>query len=71
MKFELYKDRHGEWRWRLRARNGKAIAESGEGYKQRARCVAGIRLVRRAVTLDAPVVEADAFERGFAEPAAD
>jgi len=32
MKFEIYKDKRKEWRWRLKARNNKIIAVS-EGYK--------------------------------------
>lgn len=32
MKFEVYKDNAGEHRWRLRAGNGKIVADSGEGY---------------------------------------
>lgn len=35
MRFVIYKDQRGEWRWRLRARNGKIIADSAEGYKQK------------------------------------
>lgn len=30
---EFYKDRKGEHRWRARAKNGKIVAEGGEGYK--------------------------------------
>lgn len=30
-KFEIFKDKQGQWRWRLRARNGKIVAV-GEGY---------------------------------------
>lgn len=36
MKFEIYKDAKGEWRWRLRAKNGRIVADSAEGYKKRA-----------------------------------
>lgn len=32
LRFEVYKDRAGEWRWTLVASNGKTIADSGEGY---------------------------------------
>lgn len=32
MKFHIYQDRKGEWRWRLKARNGRIVADSGEGY---------------------------------------
>src|SRR5262249_23176662 len=30
--FEIYKDKSGQFRWRLKANNGKIIADSGEGY---------------------------------------
>ncbi len=30
MRFELYRDGKGEWRWRLRAENGEVVADSGE-----------------------------------------
>ena len=48
MRFELYRDVKGEWRWRLRARNGEVIAESGEGYSRREDCEHGIALVRHS-----------------------
>ncbi|WP_394695107.1 YegP family protein [Pseudoxanthomonas japonensis] len=32
LRFEVYEDRAGEWRWTLVANNGKTIADSGEGY---------------------------------------
>lgn len=37
----FYKDRKGEWRWHLKARNGRIVAESGEGYRQRQSAVDG------------------------------
>ena len=30
--FHTYKDSRGEWRWQLKAANGKIVADSGEGY---------------------------------------
>ena len=48
MRFELYRDAKGEWRWRLRARNGEVIADSGEGYLRREDCEHGIALVRQS-----------------------
>lgn len=33
MKLTIYQDKSLEWRWRLRAANGRTIADSGEGYK--------------------------------------
>ena len=44
--FELYKDRGGEYRWRLQAENNKNIADSAEGYEAKADCEHGIALVR-------------------------
>jgi uncharacterized protein len=46
-KFQLYKDRKGEYRWRLRARNGEIIADSNEGYSSKASCKHGIDLVEQ------------------------
>lgn len=34
--FDVYQDISGEWRWRLWAKNGKVVADSGEGYKRKA-----------------------------------
>ena len=43
-KFEIYTDKAGEYRFRLKARNGEVIAVS-EGYKAKASCVNGIESV--------------------------
>ena len=45
-KFQIYQDRKGEYRWRLRARNGEIIADSNESYSSKARCEHGIDLVK-------------------------
>ena len=37
-KFEIYKDKRGEWRWRLKAPNGRIMADSAEGYKTKDWC---------------------------------
>jgi len=46
-KFEVYKDRAGEWRWRFRASNGNIIADSAEGYINKTDCEHGIEIVKR------------------------
>ena len=51
-KFEMYKDKSGEYRFRLKARNGEIIAVS-EGYKQKVSCVNGME----SVTNNAPEAE--------------
>lgn len=55
MHFEIYRQTSGslavavlggEWRWRLRAKNGEIVA-SGEGYHNRADCLHAIGLVKQ------------------------
>lgn len=45
-KFEIYLDRSGEYRFRLRARNGAIIAVS-DGYSTKGACLGGIESVRQ------------------------
>jgi len=45
VKFIIYCDKKKEWRWRLKAKNGRVLADSGEGYKRRAACERCIALV--------------------------
>ncbi len=45
-KFELFQDKQGAFRFRLKARNGGVIAVS-EGYSTKAACENGIESVRR------------------------
>ena len=45
-KFEIYTDKAGEFRFRLKATNGQIIAVS-EGYKAKASCENGIASVRK------------------------
>jgi len=44
-KFEIYKDNGGDFRFRLKARNGEIIATS-EGYNSKSGCKNGIESVR-------------------------
>ena len=45
-KFEVYTDKAGEYRFRLKATNGQVIAVS-EGYKALAGCLNGIESVKK------------------------
>ncbi len=56
-KFEIYKDKKGEFRFRLKAKNGQVISAS-EGYKTKAACENGIESVRKNAA-DADVVVSD------------
>ena len=53
-KFEVYADKRGEFRFRLKATNGQIIAV-GEGYKAKASCLKGIESIRKNAP-EAPVV---------------
>src|ERR1051325_4536215 len=37
--FHVYQDKAGEWRWNLKASNGRVVADSGEGYGDKAACL--------------------------------
>ena len=54
-KFEVYTDKAGEFRFRLKATNGQVIAVS-EGYKAIASCLNGIESVKKNAP-EAQVVE--------------
>lgn len=54
-KFEVYLDKAGEFRFRLKARNGEIIATS-EGYKAKASCLNGIESVKKNAP-DAEIVK--------------
>ncbi len=56
-KFEVYLDKAGEFRFRLKARNGEIIAAS-EGYKAKSGCLNGIESVKKNAP-EAPVIEAE------------
>jgi uncharacterized protein YegP (UPF0339 family) len=51
-KFEVYTDKAGEFRFRLKASNGQTILAS-EGYKAKAGCTNGIESVKKNARNDA------------------
>ena len=59
-KFELYEDKSGEYRFRLKAGNGEVIATSSESYKTKASA-----LNQEFQTKVKPQIEAVAKEKGF------
>jgi uncharacterized protein YegP (UPF0339 family) len=46
MYYRLYKDANQHWRWRYVSSNGRTIADSGEGYYNRADALAGIGIMK-------------------------
>ena len=61
-KFEVYKDKAGEFRFRLKATNGQIIA-TGEGYKAMAGCKRGIESIKKNVVDAKIIVEAPKEEK--------
>ncbi|MFI6827361.1 YegP family protein [Kribbella sp. NPDC050241] len=47
-KFELYKDKSGEFRFRLKAGNGEVIATSSESYSSKAAALNGIESIQKS-----------------------
>jgi len=45
-KFEVYQDKAGEYRFRLKATNGQIVA-TGEGYKSKPSCLNGIESIKK------------------------
>jgi uncharacterized protein len=46
MHFEIWRDRKGEFRWRIVASNGRILASS-EGYTSKSGCLNAIETVKR------------------------
>ena len=57
-KYEIYKDKAGEFRFRLKASNGEIIGV-GEGYKAKASCRNGIKSIGKNAP-EAPIQEIEA-----------
>jgi uncharacterized protein YegP (UPF0339 family) len=68
--FELYEDKGGDYRWRLRHRNGNLIADSGEGYASKSNAKDAIERVRGYAS-DAAVLEVGNAAFEIYEDAAD
>lgn len=54
--FEIYRDRAGEYRWRLLHENGNILADSGQGYTRRSDALEGVQSVKSNIE-DAEVEE--------------
>lgn len=61
-KYEIYLDRQGKYRYRLKANNGNILCISEEGYSSRATCRAGIASVGRWAP-DAEVISDTDYKR--------
>lgn len=57
-KFEVCRDKAGEFRFRLKAGNGQVIAVS-EGYGSKGACLTGVKSVRRNAKTDTVIDEGE------------
>ncbi len=48
MKVEIYQDKAHEWRWRMKASNGRIIATGGEGFSSKSNCLESFGKVQAA-----------------------
>ena len=60
-KFQVYKDKKGEFRFRLLATNGQTIA-TGESYPTKTACLKGIASIQKNAPV-AEIVEEDAEKK--------
>lgn len=45
-KFEVYKDKQGNFRWRLLAQNGESVATGGEGYSEKRSVINAVKKLK-------------------------
>ena len=45
----MYQDRDNEWRWSLWSENGRRVAASVEGYRERTDCLHAILVIKQEV----------------------
>ncbi len=68
-KYEVYQDKAGEFRYRLKAANGQIVA-TGEGYKALAGCLKGVESVKtNAPEAELVKEEVEVVKPGLSKPA--
>jgi large subunit ribosomal protein L21 len=66
--FEIYEDKAGEWRWRLRASNGELLAVPEQGFASKSGVVKALDVVRRNAAAAEGHTEPDAGSTSDAAP---
>jgi hypothetical protein len=59
-KFEIYKDKRGEYRWRFVADNGRIVAMGSEGYSSKHNCENSVNIIKRQASMT-PVEDKTGF----------
>ncbi len=44
--FEVYLGKNNKWYWRLMSRNGRIIADGGQGYTRKEGAIKGLQVVK-------------------------
>ncbi len=57
--FQVYKDKAGEYRWRLLAENHEVIAQSSQGYSAKADCRRGVEIIKEGGLSGSPEIYTD------------
>lgn len=60
-KFQIFKDNVGEYRFRLKAKNGEIILQSSEGYTTKQNCQNGIASVQVNAPYDSRYIRSTAI----------
>jgi len=59
MRFKIYTDIAGFWRWQLLAANNWCIADSGQGYKRKRDCIKAAEKIVEGASRAVVMVEKD------------
>jgi uncharacterized protein YegP (UPF0339 family) len=51
-KIVVYKDDSGDWRWSAKAKNGKTVADSAEGYRNKSYAIKMARSLHPSAKLE-------------------
>lgn len=63
-KAQVYQDKAGGWRWRLRSGNNRIIAESGEAYSERRKAIEALDRMGQVAVYEAFTNAADEARQG-------
>jgi uncharacterized protein YegP (UPF0339 family) len=47
---EIYRDKKKMWRWRLKSRNNRILADGGEGYKRKSGVLHAVKVITTTPT---------------------
>lgn len=47
----FFQDRRGEWRWRVKSRNGRIVADSAESYTRKLSAERGFKVAQAAFAI--------------------